>query len=91
MIASLARSRPPCGTATQWYWSSWFPRSRSTSWLSTINEVMTPTDVRPPSERARVGTITRANGLAVLPIGQDSAKAGDRVRVILFRALEDDR
>jgi molybdopterin molybdotransferase len=38
-----------------------------------------------------LSTVARANGLAVLPVGQEVARAGDRVRVVLFRALEGDR
>jgi molybdopterin molybdotransferase len=34
-----------------------------------------------------LSTVTRANGLAVLPVGQDMARPGERVRVILFRSL----
>jgi molybdopterin molybdotransferase len=35
-----------------------------------------------------LATVTRANGLAVIPPGVDVARAGDRVRVMLFRALD---
>ncbi|HYT30515.1 MAG TPA: gephyrin-like molybdotransferase Glp, partial [Actinomycetota bacterium] len=35
-----------------------------------------------------LSTVTRANGLAVVPPGVDTVRAGDRVRVMLFRALE---
>jgi molybdopterin molybdotransferase len=38
-----------------------------------------------------LSTVTRANGLAVIPVGQEVAHAGSRVRVILFRSLEADR
>ncbi len=38
-----------------------------------------------------LSTVARANGLAVLPVGQEVAGPGDRVRVILFRALEAER
>ncbi|HEV8420422.1 MAG TPA: gephyrin-like molybdotransferase Glp [Actinomycetota bacterium] len=37
-----------------------------------------------------LGTVTKANGLAVIPVGIDSAQAGSRVRVMLFRALEEE-
>jgi molybdopterin molybdotransferase len=37
-----------------------------------------------------LGTVGRANGLAVIPAGVDTAQEGSRVRVMLFRALEDD-
>src|SRR5919197_816005 len=36
-----------------------------------------------------LGTVTRANGLAVIPVGTETAEAGSRVRVMLFRALEE--
>jgi molybdopterin molybdotransferase len=38
-----------------------------------------------------LSTVTRANGLAVIPVGREVAYPGDRVRVILFRSLESDR
>jgi molybdopterin molybdotransferase len=38
-----------------------------------------------------ISTVAKANGLAIIPVGQEVAKAGERVRVMLFRALEDDR
>jgi molybdopterin molybdotransferase len=38
-----------------------------------------------------LGTVTRANGLAVVPVGIETAEAGSRVRVMLFRALEEEK
>jgi molybdopterin molybdotransferase len=35
-------------------------------------------------------TVTKANGLAIIPPGVETAEAGSEVRVMLFRALEDD-
>jgi molybdopterin molybdotransferase len=35
-----------------------------------------------------ISTVARANGLAMIPSGQETATAGSRVRVMLFRALE---
>ena len=43
------------------------------------------------SQSNLISTVARANGLAIIPVGQDVAKAGERVRVMLFRALEDDK
>jgi molybdopterin molybdotransferase len=43
------------------------------------------------SQSNLISTVARANGLAIIPVGQDVAKAGERVRVMLFRALEDER
>jgi molybdopterin molybdotransferase len=37
-----------------------------------------------------LGTVTKANGLAIIPAGTETAQAGARVRVMLFRALEDE-
>jgi molybdopterin molybdotransferase len=37
-----------------------------------------------------LGTVGRANGLAVIPAGVDTAHEGSRVKVMLFRALEDE-
>jgi molybdopterin molybdotransferase len=37
-----------------------------------------------------LGTVTKANGLAIIPVGTETAEAGARVRVMLFRALEDE-
>jgi molybdopterin molybdotransferase len=42
-----------------------------------------------PSASNLLATVTKANGLAILPVGTDTAAAGSRVRVMLFRALED--
>ncbi len=36
-----------------------------------------------------IGTVARANGLAVIPPGVETAPAGSEVRVMLFRALEE--
>jgi molybdopterin molybdotransferase len=44
-----------------------------------------------PSGSHLLGTVTRANGLAMIPVGTDRAEAGSRVRVMLFRALEEER
>jgi molybdopterin molybdotransferase len=38
-----------------------------------------------------LSTVTRANGLAVIPVGTETAEAGSRVRVMLFRALEEEK
>jgi molybdopterin molybdotransferase len=43
-----------------------------------------------PSRSNLLGTVTKANGLAVIPVGLDTAQAGARVRVMLFRALEEE-
>jgi molybdopterin molybdotransferase len=43
-----------------------------------------------PGASNLLGTVVRANGLAVIPEGLETATAGSRVRVMLFRALEDD-
>jgi molybdopterin molybdotransferase len=37
-----------------------------------------------------LGTVTKANGLAIIPAGVETAEAGTRVRVMLFRALEEE-
>jgi molybdopterin molybdotransferase len=37
-----------------------------------------------------LGTVVKANGLAIVPVGVDTAEAGSRVRVMLFRALEEE-
>jgi molybdopterin molybdotransferase len=42
-----------------------------------------------PSASNLLATVTKANGLAIIPPGIDTAAAGSRVRVMLFRALED--
>jgi hypothetical protein len=34
--------------------------------------------------------VAKANGLAIVPVGTRVAPAGSRVRVMLFRALEDE-
>jgi molybdopterin biosynthesis enzyme len=36
-----------------------------------------------------ISTVARANGLAVIPVGTETAHAGDRVKVMLFRSAED--
>jgi molybdopterin molybdotransferase len=36
-----------------------------------------------------ISTVARANGLAVIPAGTESAPAGSKVKVMLFRAAED--
>jgi molybdopterin molybdotransferase len=36
-----------------------------------------------------ISTVARANGLAVIPAGTETARAGDRVKVMLFRSAED--
>jgi molybdopterin molybdotransferase len=43
-----------------------------------------------PSGSNLLSTVSRANGLAVIPVGQDRAEPGSRVRVMLFRALEEE-
>jgi molybdopterin molybdotransferase len=43
-----------------------------------------------PSASNLLGTVARANGLAIIPPGVETAPAGSRVRVMLFRALEED-
>ncbi len=42
-----------------------------------------------PSASNLLSTVARANGLAMIPVGIDTAPAGSQVRVMLFRALED--
>jgi molybdopterin molybdotransferase len=42
-----------------------------------------------PSASNLLATVTKANGLAILPVGTDTAPAGSKVRVMLFRALEE--
>ena len=37
-----------------------------------------------------LSTVARANGLAIIPPGVATAEAGTRVRVMLFRALEEE-
>ena len=41
-----------------------------------------------PGSSNLVSTVARANGLAMIPTGQEGAPAGSEVRVMLFRALE---
>jgi molybdopterin molybdotransferase len=36
-----------------------------------------------------IATVARANGLAIIPVGVDTAPAGSEVTVMVFRALED--
>jgi molybdopterin molybdotransferase len=36
-----------------------------------------------------IGTVARANGLAIVPAGVDEAPAGSEVQVMLFRSAED--
>jgi molybdopterin biosynthesis enzyme len=36
-----------------------------------------------------IGTVVRANGLAIVPPGVATAEAGSEVRVMLFRSMED--
>jgi molybdopterin molybdotransferase len=43
-----------------------------------------------PAGSNLLGTVVRANGLAIVPVGTEVAEAGSRVRVMLFRALEDE-
>jgi molybdopterin molybdotransferase len=43
-----------------------------------------------PSGSNLLGTVAKANGLAIVPVGTQVAPAGSRVRVMLFRALEDE-
>ena len=43
-----------------------------------------------PAASNLLGTVGKANGLAVIPIGTETATAGSRVRVMLFRALEEE-
>ena len=42
-----------------------------------------------PSASNLLSTVSRANGLALIPLGVDTAPAGSQVRVMLFRALEE--
>ena len=41
-----------------------------------------------PAASNLLGTVVKANGLAILPVGMETAEAGGQVRVLLFRALE---
>jgi molybdopterin molybdotransferase len=43
-----------------------------------------------PGRSNLLSTVARANGLAIIPAGAETARAGTRVRVMVFRALEDD-
>jgi molybdopterin molybdotransferase len=43
-----------------------------------------------PGQSNLISTVAKANGLAIIPRGVDTMRAGSRVRVMLFRALEDD-
>jgi molybdopterin molybdotransferase len=43
-----------------------------------------------PAASNLLGTVVRANGLAMIPVGTETAAAGSRVRVMLFRALEEE-
>jgi molybdopterin molybdotransferase len=43
-----------------------------------------------PSASNLLATVTKANGLAILPAGVETAPGGSRVRVMLFRALEEE-
>jgi molybdopterin molybdotransferase len=43
-----------------------------------------------PSGSNLLGTVAKANGLAIVPVGTETAEAGSKVRVMLFRALEDE-
>jgi molybdopterin molybdotransferase len=36
-----------------------------------------------------IATVARANGLAIVPPGVETAEAGSEVRVMLFRSMED--
>jgi molybdopterin biosynthesis enzyme len=36
-----------------------------------------------------ISTVARANGLAIVPAGTETAPAGSKVKVMLFRAAED--
>jgi molybdopterin molybdotransferase len=42
-----------------------------------------------PSGSNLLATVSKANGLAVIPAGTETASSGSRVRVMLFRALEE--
>jgi molybdopterin biosynthesis enzyme len=48
--------------------------------------VATPTG---PRGSNLIATVARANGLAVIPQGVETAEAGTEVRVMLFRSMED--
>jgi molybdopterin molybdotransferase len=42
-----------------------------------------------PAASNLLSTVSKANGLAIIPPGVETARAGTKVRVMLFRALED--
>jgi molybdopterin molybdotransferase len=48
--------------------------------------VATPTGARGSN---LISTVSRANGLAIVPVGVETAPAGSRVQVIVFRSTED--
>jgi molybdopterin molybdotransferase len=48
--------------------------------------VATPTG---PRGSNLIGTVARANGLAIVPAGTDTAPAGSEVKVMVFRSVED--
>lgn len=43
-----------------------------------------------PAASNLLGTVVKANGLAIVPVGTETATSGSRVRVMLFRALDED-
>jgi len=43
-----------------------------------------------PSGSNLLGTVAKANGLAMIPVGAATAPAGSRAKVMLFRALEEE-
>ena len=43
-----------------------------------------------PAASNLLGTVVKANGLAIVPAGQETAPAGSRVRTMLFRSLEEE-
>jgi molybdopterin molybdotransferase len=43
-----------------------------------------------PSGSNLLATVSKANGLAMVPVGTETAPAGSRVKVMLFRALEEE-
>jgi molybdopterin biosynthesis enzyme len=36
-----------------------------------------------------IATVAKANGLAIVPAGTQTARAGSKVKVFLFRSMED--
>jgi len=58
-----------------------------------VNVVRTPDGwtAEPTGERGSnlISTVARANGLAIVPAGTETARAGERVKVMLFRSAED--